>query len=118
MTFMASSSPPFGGAAAIKTLSCVLPRLRGSTLGGAFSSRVKLAFGFAIPMRHHLSSRKTPLLFSCLGVTPVHSKLASQADRSSAAHFRLPHGAVRGLRPPRYGDKGRPGGPPDSGEIR
>src|SRR5215813_2195790 len=76
MTFMASLSPPFGGAAAIKTLSCVLPRLRGSTLGGAFSSRVKLAFGFAIPMRHDLCFRKTALLFSCFGVNPVHSKLA------------------------------------------
>src|SRR5262252_320593 len=76
MTFMASSSPPFGGAAAIQTLSCVLPRLRGSTLGGAFSSRVKLAFGFAIPMRHDLCFRKTALLFSCFGVNPVHSKLA------------------------------------------
>ena len=36
---------------------------------------------------------------------------ARPAERSSAAHLQSPTGSIRALRPPRYGDKRRPGGP-------
>jgi len=48
------TSAALRGSLAKKNLSCVLPLSRGLTLESAFGSQIKLAYGFAIPMRHDL----------------------------------------------------------------